>query len=247
MDSGISSKREPCDAAAGCVPRRRLPPLPGPLDLGDEAPVAGLTYVRGWSRTSLVAIREGRSMVWSGRSLLRRASILLLFACAATALAPLAHAQGPTPDPGPAPTPQPKPEAPGAKPQPPPPPPPAPPPPSPPPSPRVQVVPPPAPAPAAPVVPPPPVTQHRVSPPPAPVRRARARKNQTTRAKKKKAPTRAVRRKEPPVRRVRTLPAADAPSSSPDSTLLIGGLALVVLVLGDTIFLALSTRVLRGV
>jgi outer membrane biosynthesis protein TonB len=186
-------------------------------------------------------------MVWSGRSLLRRASILLLFACAAMALAALAHAQGPTPDPGPAPIPQPKPEAPGAKPQPPPAQPP-PPPPSPPPPPRVQVVPPPAPAPPAPVVPPPPVTQHRViSPPPAPVRRARARRNQTTRAKKKKVPTRARGTKQAPTKRVRKLPAADGPSASPDSTLLIGGLALVVLVLGDTIFLAFSTRVLRGV
>jgi hypothetical protein len=39
--------------------------------------------------------------------------------------------------------------------------------------------------------------------------------------------------------------AVAAGSSSVDSTLLIGGLALVVLVLGDTIFLALSARFLR--
>jgi hypothetical protein len=39
--------------------------------------------------------------------------------------------------------------------------------------------------------------------------------------------------------------AAPAASSSPDSNLLIGGLALVILVLGDTVFLALSTRFLR--
>jgi hypothetical protein len=48
-------------------------------------------------------------------------------------------------------------------------------------------------------------------------------------------------------KRVQTLPAAAArSSSSPDSTLLFGGLALVVLVLGDTIFLAVSSRYLRA-
>jgi hypothetical protein len=35
-------------------------------------------------------------------------------------------------------------------------------------------------------------------------------------------------------------------SSAPDSTLMIGGLALVVLVLGDTIFLGFSARLLRA-
>jgi hypothetical protein len=51
-----------------------------------------------------------------------------------------------------------------------------------------------------------------------------------------------------PARPKRTLPAPSARgtnSSAPDSTLMIGGLALVVLVLGDTIFLALSARLLR--
>ena len=47
----------------------------------------------------------------------------------------------------------------------------------------------------------------------------------------------------------RTVPALGRPkvadSSSPDTMLLIGGLALVVLVLGDTLFLALSGRLLR--
>jgi hypothetical protein len=42
-----------------------------------------------------------------------------------------------------------------------------------------------------------------------------------------------------------SVPSATGGSSSPDSTLLIGGLALVVLVLGDTIFLAVSSRYLR--
>lgn len=41
-------------------------------------------------------------------------------------------------------------------------------------------------------------------------------------------------------------PLAGAESSSPDRMLLIGGLALFVLVLSDTVFLALSTRALRG-
>jgi hypothetical protein len=47
-----------------------------------------------------------------------------------------------------------------------------------------------------------------------------------------------------------TLPARSAvkatESSAPDSTLMIGGLALVVLVLGDTIFLGFSARLLRA-
>jgi hypothetical protein len=63
---------------------------------------------------------------------------------------------------------------------------------------------------------------------------------------KKKAPTRARTPKKAVRTRAASLPtAAAAGSSSPDSTLLFGGLALVVLVLGDTIFLALSTRFLR--
>jgi hypothetical protein len=66
------------------------------------------------------------------------------------------------------------------------------------------------------------------------------------RAKKKKEPAPAQTATRQAVRkRAANLPAAAAGSSSPDSTLLIGGLALVVLVLGDTIFLALSTRFLR--
>jgi hypothetical protein len=51
----------------------------------------------------------------------------------------------------------------------------------------------------------------------------------------------------PPVTRSAStirFPDVAAPSSS-DSTLLIGGLALVILILTDTAFLALSARVLR--
>ncbi len=46
------------------------------------------------------------------------------------------------------------------------------------------------------------------------------------------------------VLRIRTPAVGDA--SSPDRLLLIGGLALFVLVLSDTVFLALSSRVVRG-
>jgi hypothetical protein len=43
----------------------------------------------------------------------------------------------------------------------------------------------------------------------------------------------------------RVAPAAASPSSSPDTLLLVGGVALFVLVLGDTLFLAFSARYLR--
>jgi hypothetical protein len=63
---------------------------------------------------------------------------------------------------------------------------------------------------------------------------------------KKKEPIRARSVKKALSKRAASLPrAARAGSSSPDTRLLIGGLALVVLVLGDTMFLALSTRFLR--
>jgi hypothetical protein len=64
---------------------------------------------------------------------------------------------------------------------------------------------------------------------------------------KKKAPARKRTAKKAVSTRTVSLPktAAPAASSSPDSNLLIGGLALVILVLGDTVFLALSTRFLR--
>jgi hypothetical protein len=60
--------------------------------------------------------------------------------------------------------------------------------------------------------------------------------------KKKETPPAHEQGAKTPVKR---LPAVSAESSSPDSMLLIGGLALVILVLGDTIFLALSSRFLR--
>jgi hypothetical protein len=76
--------------------------------------------------------------------------------------------------------------------------------------------------------------------PPAPAR-------VQTRNKVKAKPVRS--RNSKPARAKRALPAPSAAkvtdSSAPDSTLVIGGLALVVLVLGDTIFLAFSARLLR--
>jgi hypothetical protein len=79
-----------------------------------------------------------------------------------------------------------------------------------------------------------------VPPPPAPAR------VQTRRTVKEKA---ARERVSKPKRAKQTSPARSVVkatgASAPDSTLMIGGLALVVLVLGDTIFLALSARLLR--
>jgi hypothetical protein len=77
--------------------------------------------------------------------------------------------------------------------------------------------------------------------------RARTIERPTTTKKKEKAKAAKRRTAKPTARkRVRSLPTAtERSSSSPDSTLLIGGLALVVLVLGDTILLAASSRYLR--
>jgi hypothetical protein len=81
-----------------------------------------------------------------------------------------------------------------------------------------------------------------VAPPPSPAP-VRAQRRKTVKTKSARS------RKSTPVRAKRTVPALGATksteSSSPDTTLLIGGLALVVLVLGDTIFLSLSTRIVR--
>jgi hypothetical protein len=79
----------------------------------------------------------------------------------------------------------------------------------------------------------------RVSPAPSRVQRPPTVEPKVTRKAKAKVAKRTKR----------TLPALGRPkaanSSSPDSMLLIGGLALVVLVLGDTLFLAASARLLR--
>jgi hypothetical protein len=81
-------------------------------------------------------------------------------------------------------------------------------------------------------------------PQPAPAAPARTRTTKASRTVKKQ-----VKRENASKRAARTrvpaLPTAVAKSSPSDSMLLVGGLALVVLVLGDTILLALSTRYLR--
>ena len=176
------------------------------------------------------------------RSLLRRASVLFVVSCSGIATA-TALAAGPAPDPAPARTttsPRPEPVT-GARPAP---------------APRTttstpkvavqpQAVRPSPPPPAAPqsiqpvFLQPPPTLSFAPAPPTA----ARV---QTRRTVKVKA---ARERVSKPKRAKQTAPARSVVkatgSSAPDSTLMIGGLALVVLVLGDTIFLALSTRFLR--
>jgi hypothetical protein len=184
--------------------------------------------------------------VGSSGSLLRRALVLLAMG-AAGVLTATALAAGPAPDPAPprtatSPTPEPvtgkqpapaprtttrtptvnvRPQAVQPAPQPP-------------------VSPPPPPSPVQPVIPVP-------APAPAPASPApeRVQKRPTVEQK----PTRTTGSK-PSTRPERTLPAAlgrpkATDSSSTDTLLLIGGLALFVLVLGDTLFLALSARLLR--
>jgi hypothetical protein len=90
------------------------------------------------------------------------------------------------------------------------------------------------------------VYQSPVTPSPAPstARRGRGRTIQPKRVQKEK-PVREGSTKNTPSRRVASLTKAAAGSSSPDTTLLIGGLALVLLALGNTVFLALTTRFVR--
>lgn len=165
----------------------------------------------------------------SERSLLRQASVLLLAFCLGAAVAPAVAQGGPAPDPAPprAQTPKPEPVT-GARPQP---------------SrpvtthvsPRQAA---PAPAPVVSAPQPPASVQ-----PPAPkqqLARRPAQKRETTRGKpvRQRTAKEAVRRSLPSV--------SPKTADSPDALLLIGGLALFVLVLCDTVFLTLSTRSLRG-
>jgi hypothetical protein len=192
-------------------------------------------------------------MTGSGRSLLRQASILFAVFCGCGALASPVLAAGPAPEPAPPRTKVPVPEpVPGAAPHParstsdrvspPPSPPPAPPPAAPAPAPQPVFV--------SPPPPPPPVRIYVTQPPPAPpaaVRReTRAQRRETAKAK----PHAKAKASRPRVtNRVasRPLPSLTREeATSPDTMLLAGGLALFVLVLADTVFLALSTRLLRG-
>ena len=173
-------------------------------------------------------------MTRSGRSLLRLGGILPLLACAAVAVAAPAVAAGPAPDPPPQQTNSPKPEpVPGAR--------------TPTPPPPASQAPPPPPAPVvtrstppAPFATPPPAAV--TPPPPAAVVRRSARPQAPKRAVKK-AKT-GGRTTKPAVKRPIRAISAEA-AGSPDSLLLIGGLALFVLVLADTVFLTLSRRNLR--
>lgn len=186
-------------------------------------------------------------MTRSARSLLRQASIPLAVACAATGVvAGPAFAQGPAPEPAPPRTSSPKPEpAPGTT--------------------RgparsttttreaptrqapivVRSVQPAAPPPSPPP-PPAPVVQLAPSPPPAPAPQAPARtqKPETVKVKPAKRAT-----SEQPLAQAlpRLRPTAVSEAASTDNMLLIGGLALFVLVLGDTVFLTLSARYLREI
>jgi hypothetical protein len=180
-------------------------------------------------------------MTGSARSLLRQASVFLLVCCAGATLAGPVLAAGPAPEPAPPRTQTPKPEpVPGATP-----------PPSPPPPPAARVSPPPAPPPPPPASPAPSVV---ISPPPAPVftpppapepvapvrrqtREQKAKPKAQPKASRAKTAKHAVRRALPGLTREEV--------TSPDTMLLVGGLALFVLVLADMVFLTLSTRVLR--
>lgn len=165
-------------------------------------------------------------MTRSGRSLLRQASILLLLFCfGAAPVAPALAQGGPAPEPAPRHPQAPRPEpAPGATPR---------------------------PSRAATRVTRPPVLTSkatasvsspvvRVQPPAPALRKPRQVRNRET-AKGKPAGERttkqAVRKALPSLGRKE--------AGSPNTMLLIGGLALVVLVLCDTAFLTLSTRFLR--
>jgi hypothetical protein len=185
-------------------------------------------------------------MTRSARSMSRHGSLLTLLCCAAIALATPALAADPAPEPAPTsrgPTPEP---APGAKPDParqattrvspPANPPPAPPPPATPPAPAATPPPPPV------FVQPPPAVQPRpaaqqtstTTPSKATPKEETTRKNDSSRAGDAKG---VVKRVLPPLVREK--------ATSPDTMLLVGGIALFVLILADTVFLTLSARVLR--
>jgi hypothetical protein len=177
----------------------------------------------------------------SRRSLLRQASVLIVLCCAFAVGASQALAQDPAPEPAPPGSSGPKPEAPpGANRQPEatatratPPPPPASQPPPPPPT---------TPPPAA-ATTPPAATRIASQPPPASERReSRPQKREpakpkTSRPKPERKVTQTAARALPGLSREE--------ATSPDTLLMLGGLALFFLVLADMVFLTLSTRVLR--
>ena len=181
-------------------------------------------------------------MTSSGRSLLRQASVLLAVCCAALVAANPALAQDPAPEPAPPKTSSPRPEPPPSadrQPQTPrvtPPAPPATPPATPPPA---AVTPPPAPAVTPVVSQPPPAPTRRVSPI---QRREPAKPKARPKPKPKPAPDRTFKQ----ASAASLAGISREQATSPDTMLMVGGLALFVLVLADVVFLTMSTRVLRS-
>jgi hypothetical protein len=178
----------------------------------------------------------------SRRSLLRQASVLIVLCCAFAVGASQALAQDPAPEPAPQKSSGPKPEAPpGAKRQP-----------------EQPATPTPPPAPPRATPPPPAATNPppaAVTPPPAPVYRPAPTQVRRETQPQRREPARRntkpkVGTKKPKNERVKVAVAA-APTllrekaTSPDTLLMVGGLALFFLVLADIVFLTLSTRVLR--
>lgn len=172
----------------------------------------------------------------SKRSLLRQSSVLIVLSCAFAVGASQALAQDPAPEPAPPNSSGPKPEAPpGANRQPE--------------TPATRATPPPPPAsqppppPAAVTPPPAQVFTRVVSQPPASVRReSRIQRREPAKPKRKKP------KPEPKVTQTAAtaLPGLSREeATSPDTLLMVGGLALFFLVLADVVFLTLSTRVLR--
>jgi hypothetical protein len=179
----------------------------------------------------------------SRRSLLRQASVLIVLCCAFAVGASQALAQDPAPEPAPPNSSGPKPEAPpGAKRQVE--------------QPATPTTQPPAPSRATP--PPPAVTNPppaALTPPPAPVYRPATTQVRRDTEPQRREPARSntkpkVGTKKPKNERVKVAaPAAPTllreKATSPDTLLMVGGLALFFLVLADVVFLTLSTRVLR--
>jgi hypothetical protein len=180
-------------------------------------------------------------MTGSGRSWRRQASVLLVLCCSFVFGADQAFAQDPAPEPAPPKSSAPKPEAPPSAKR------------EPAQKPTTRVTPPPAPPPPPPATPPaaavaqpppPPVVTRVSQPPAAPVRRETpVQKPVKPKPNPKPRPTPNRPIKEATPAALPTLSRDEA--TSPNTLLMVGGLALFVLVLADLVFLTLSTRVLR--
>lgn len=185
-------------------------------------------------------------MTGSVRSLLRQASVLIVLCCAVAASAGQAFAQDRAPEPAPPKSSAPKPEAPPSAKR------------EPPEKPAARVTQPPAPPPppatppptavAPPPPPPPVVVSQQPAAPAAPARRETRtprREPARTRTKPKPKPKPDADRTVKETARAALPTLSREEATSPDTLLMVGGLALFVLVLADLVFLTLSTRVLR--